>query len=146
MKVNATQRTSQVKGSKKTGAAAKSAGGFVVGGVDAAAAAAPAMASSKTDNVASVGALLALQGDMDPRESGKRMMARAHKILDVLDELKIAVLAGKAADTNIAQLERVLKHAREDVDDKGLASLLEQVEIRAQVEKAKLEQLRRLDR
>ncbi len=136
MKISSTQRVTGPASSKKTKATSK-AKGFRVSTEAVDKAAAPT-ATAQVEGVNSVDALLALQGDEGVEGRHRRMMARANHLLDALEELKLALVTGQASPVILARIERLLQQKREDVEDPGLNSLLEQVEIRAEVEKAKL--------
>lgn len=104
---------------------------------------APAPASSSvagTGPVASVGsveALLALQGDHDETGARQRATERAFSLLDVLDDLKIALLDGGVPRSKLLRLMDLLKARRESVSDPRLEAMLDEVETRAAVELAK---------
>jgi hypothetical protein len=90
--------------------------------------------------VMGVDALLALQDVGGPVERKRRAVGRANRILDVLDEIKLALLGG---DLNLSQLDRLRRAVRDEralTDDPKLENVLDQIEIRAAVEIAKLEQ------
>lgn len=115
------------------------------GGSGSFAPAAPASAPSSsgvtgTGPVASVGsveALLALQGGHDEEGARQRATQRAFTLLDVLDDLKIALLDGGVPRSKLVQLMDVLKARRESVSDPRLEAMLDEVETRAAVELAK---------
>jgi hypothetical protein len=91
--------------------------------------------------VMGVDALLALQDVGGPLERKRRAVGRASRILDVLDEIKLALLGG---DLNLSQLDRLRRAVRDEralTDDPKLENVLDQIEIRAAVEIAKLEQV-----
>ena len=92
---------------------------------------------SGTNAVASVEALLALQGAGDERPARERMTERAMSLLDVLDDLKIALLEGGLPRHKLAALTELLRTRRESVEDPGLEAALDEVETRAAVELAK---------
>lgn len=98
-----------------------------------------AVSASKMDHVASVGALLAMQEEDGPPARRRRMMRRAHGLLDQLDRIKLALLEGEMPLERLNTLVASLQEEREEVDDPELTALLEQIEIRAEVERAKLE-------
>ncbi len=98
-----------------------------------------ALAASTVGHVASVGALLTLQQEDGPGARRRRMMRRAHGLLDQLDRIKMALLEGEMPLERLNALTASLKEEREELDDPNLIALLEQVEIRAEVERAKLE-------
>lgn len=95
---------------------------------------------SGTGPVASVGsveALLALQGDHDEPAARQRATERAFSLLDVLDDLKIALLEGGVPRAKLVRLMDLLKARRETVSDPRLEAILDEVETRAAVELAK---------
>ena len=91
-------------------------------------------------SVGSLEALLALQEADTPRERRKRAVRRAGRILDALDDLRIAVLDPDSAETPaLHRLLGAVGEARGETEDAGLDGVLEQVELRAAVELAKRE-------
>ena len=130
------------KGPASTGAARgagrASAGGFSLSGADEASEAADAQRMAGLDGVMTVSALLALQGVEDPLHRKKRAMGRASRLLDILDDLKVAMLEGRAAPSTLDNLARAVREQRESTDDPGLNDVLNQIETRAAVELAKL--------
>lgn len=92
---------------------------------------------------ASLDAMLAMQAAdaVDEREARRRRgVARGQALLDALDGLKAGLLAGRIAPSDLARLTTALAQARETSGDPGLDDLLAQIDLRAQVEFAKLEQ------
>jgi len=114
-----------------------SGGGFSVGGPAAPAAAAPAAASAAAPPVAGLSALMALQGVEDVTERRRRAIRRGGGLLDRLDELKLALLAGLPPGTALEGLQRAVGETVGEVDDPRLRAVLEQIELRAAVELAK---------
>jgi hypothetical protein len=84
-----------------------------------------------------VDALLALQGAGDFREAKKQATERAFSLLDVLDDLKIALLEGTLPRQTLLRLMETLKSQRDTTDDPRLEAMLDEVEVRAAVELAK---------
>lgn len=104
-----------------------------------AAAPSPVGGAAGVTGVASVDALLALQATGGPLERRRRAVGRAGRILDVLDEVRVALLGG---DLDVATLERLrgaVREERDGTDDPGLEAVLDQIETRAAVELAKHE-------
>ena len=92
--------------------------------------------------VASLDALLALQETAGPLERRKKALGRAGRILDVLDDLQLAVLDGNLPASALERLVRAVRDQRQETDDAGLEGLLDQIETRAAVELAKLQRSR----
>jgi len=120
-------------------AARPAAGGFSLGGASTASEAAPASSMGGATSVSSLGALLALQEVGGPLERRRKAVNRAGRILDVLDEVKIALLDGSLPASALTRLMSAIREQREGTDDPQLEGLLNEIETRAAVELAKLE-------
>jgi hypothetical protein len=94
-------------------------------------------ALSGTTAINSVDALLAVQAAGDFTEARKRATERAFSLLDVLDDLKIALLEGGIPRSKLTLLIDTLKTRRDSVNDPRLEAMLDEVETRAAVELAK---------
>lgn len=90
--------------------------------------------------VSGLEALLALQDVGGPLERRKRAVARGGRILDVLDEVKLALIDGDLSPVSLGRLMRAVREERERTDDGRLEDVLNEIETRAAVEIAKLEQ------
>lgn len=84
-------------------------------------------------------ALLALQDVGGPLERRKRAVRRGGRILDALDDIKLGLLAGELSKADLHRLQQAVSEAREGVDDPVLEAVLQEIEVRAAVEGAKLE-------
>lgn len=140
MKVSSSDRVSGASLNK--GGSPKAAGGFSVSQAQSAAPAASAAPTSGVTGVASIDALLALQAVGDPLERRKRAVNRASRILDVLDDVKVALLDGQVSPGALTRLMDAIREERGDTEDPRLEGVLDQIELRAAVEMAKLEPLR----
>ncbi|XBQ16444.1 MAG: flagellar assembly protein FliX [Oceanicaulis sp.] len=136
MKVNGPRNLSGASGARKTGASAP-AGGFAPEGPSRSAGASAAAPLSGASALGGVDALLALQGAGDFREAKKQATERAFSLLDILDDLKLALLDGAIPRPTLVRLMDTLKARREATDDPRLEAMLDEVEIRAAVELAK---------
>lgn len=132
---NGTGSTAGPKGARPAGA-----GGFKLPAMDEVSSAAPSSGVNRTAGVMGVDALLALQDVGGPLERKRRAVRRAGRILDVLDEVKLALLDGGLSLTQLDRLRRALRDERDLTDDPTLEGLLDEIELRAAVEIAKLEQ------
>jgi Class II flagellar assembly regulator len=83
--------------------------------------------------------LLALQEMPDATARRRQAVARGKDMLDRLDDLRLGLLAGTMPRDRIADLARMVKAARAEVDDPRLAEVLDEIDLRAAVELAKLE-------
>jgi len=88
--------------------------------------------------VASIDALLALQGE-DFEGARRRAAGRAFTLLDILDDIKIALLEGGVPAAKLNALLGALSATRDDTHDARLETVLDEVETRAMVELAKYE-------
>ncbi len=115
-------------------------GGFQVPELGEPAGAAPTGGVARMTGVMGVEALLALQDVGGPLERKRRAVGRAGRILDALDAIKLALLEGNLSLGQLERLRRALRDERALTDDPTLEGLLDEIELRAAVEIAKLEQ------
>jgi Class II flagellar assembly regulator len=87
--------------------------------------------------LATLDALLAVQGEGDPAERRRRSLRRGQDLLESLDRLKAALLAGRLGAGQLQALAGQLGRAGSS-GDPGLDDVVAQIELRAQVELAKL--------
>ncbi len=135
MKVQGPSATSQTAATKR--AAGTAAPGFSL--PVTAPSIATAQAISPANSISNIGALLAAQAVPDDAEKRRRATVRANNLLDQLDEVRIATLSGTVSKLHLANLSRTLKEQNEQIIDEKLQAILEEVELRAEVELAKLE-------
>lgn len=89
--------------------------------------------------IGAMGVLLGAQ-EVDEREAKRQKAVKKGRLtLDVLSQLRDALLMGALAHSTIAQLERLVAEERRDNDDPLLNDILNEIEVRAAVELAKLE-------
>lgn len=136
MKVVGTGGPNAATGSR---AARGGASGFSLGQTSGAATPAAAASVAATSSMAGVSALMALQEVEGPLERRRRAVRRGGGLLDRLDELKMALLSGEPGGPALERLARVLREERPDDSDAELTALLDQIDLRAQVELAKAE-------
>ena len=89
--------------------------------------------------VSPLGALLALQEVDDPLTGKRRASERGRRLLDTLDEVRVGLLTGTLPKAVLGELARLVAEARESIDDPGLQSVLDDIDLRAQVELEKLQ-------
>jgi Class II flagellar assembly regulator len=119
------------------GAAADPGFGLALAG-DAAVAAG---ATPGTMTVAGVAGLLSLQEVGDALGGRRRALAHGDRVLEALEELRLALLAGALPRAQILRLAHLAHDHAPRVDDPRLAEILAEIELRAAVEMAKLEQV-----
>lgn len=83
-------------------------------------------------------ALLAVQGEGDPTERRRRSLKRGHDLLDGLDRLKAALLSGRVGQGQLQNLAAQIGGQRGSSGDPGLDDVVAHIELRVQVELAKL--------
>ncbi|WP_269716390.1 flagellar assembly regulator FliX [Caulobacter sp. NIBR2454] len=142
MKVSGSSGAGSVGGAGRA-KGASSGGGFSLPAVEEAAASTGVGGAGGVTGVASVDALLAMQAVGTPLDGRRRAVKRAGRILDVLEEVKMAMLDGGLSAPQLQKLARVVRDQRDSTDDPGLESLLDQIETRAAVELAKFEMSQR---
>ena len=135
MKVNTTNRMGAASGAKGR---PRSGGSFTLGGYGGVGEASPAAPAAGVTGVSSIDALLALQAVGDPTERKRRAVGRASRILDVLDEVKIALLDGEVSPGALDRLMGAVREQREQTEDPRLEGVLDEIELRAAVELAKV--------
>jgi hypothetical protein len=136
MKIEATSSAANAAAARRAGGVA--APGFALP-VDQAAGATQMARTAPTTALATVGALLALQADDGPEERRRRATRRADTLLGQLEELRVSTLSGTVNRAQAARLHQTLREHRDLVDDPELTALLDQIELRAEVELAKLD-------
>jgi Class II flagellar assembly regulator len=106
--------------------------------LDQAGAAGAAVSAQSAAPAVALDGLIALQAAGDSIERQKRAMRRGRNLLDTLDDLKLSLLSGRIPTASLETLAAQLKQRRELADDPRLADILAHVELRAEVELAKL--------
>ena len=88
-----------------------------------------------------VDSLLVLQ-EVDRRNGSRaRIVKQGHDILDRLDEIRHALLMGTISRQRLETIAQLVRTQREQVDDPALAQIMDDIELRAEVELAKLSHL-----
>jgi hypothetical protein len=77
----------------------------------------------------------------DPLSKKKKGLKRGRAMLDALDNIKIALLTGRLPQGDLQQLVVAVEGRERDSDDPRLEELLDEIELRAKVELAKIEAL-----
>ena len=85
----------------------------------------------------SLDALMALQGIEDPMERRKKSVQRGRGALDVLEQLKISMLAGSFDSNTVSKLRAAAADLKSSSGDAGLDAVLSEIELRVEVELAK---------
>jgi Class II flagellar assembly regulator len=91
-------------------------------------------------NTDALAELLTLQEISDELTGRRRAVARGEKLLHALDGLRLALLAGTLPRAQLVALAQLAQERAALGDDPRLAEILAEIELRAAVELAKLEQ------
>ncbi|SDH85805.1 flagellar assembly protein FliX [Roseospirillum parvum] len=110
---------------------------------------APIEEAAEAGPVSGLDALLAVQaagqaGDPPSREASRRLIDRGEALLDHLETLRHGLLTGAIPKERLADLARLVRQRRGAGGDPRIAALLDEIELRVEVELAKL--TRELDR
>lgn len=98
--------------------------------------AAPATGASSP---VAVNPLIAVQEVADATSGAAKAKAQAEAMLDSLDELRMGLLAGRMSRERLNGLVRLARTSREPNLDSRLSAVLDEIELRAKVELAKLD-------
>lgn len=93
-----------------------------------------------SSSIAQIDVLLMAQEAEDPtqKQARQRMQKRSHTILDALDGVRIKMLGGRLTVGDMIDVADVVASHRERIDDPVLTDLMDEIDLRAQVELAKL--------
>ena len=93
-----------------------------------------------SQSIAQLDALLAVQETEDPlqREAKKRATLRSDNILEKLDQIRIKMLGGDLTVGNMIDVADVVASHRDKIDDPALSAIMDEIDLRAQVELAKM--------
>ena len=102
-----------------------------------------AVALTGTGPLSAVDTILALQGIEDSTDSRKRSVSHGEQLLSLLDEVRDGLLAGGIPRATLNRLALAITKRRETFADPHLQGVLDEIDLRARVELAKLEQAER---
>ncbi len=88
--------------------------------------------------VSGLDALLALQEVPDASGGRDEALSQGGRILDRLDELRLDLLDGRLSSSSVQNLTAEIDSARAESEDPRLNEILDEIELRAHVELAKL--------
>ena len=93
-----------------------------------------------TKSIAMVDSLLAAQSVEDPtaRAAKKRMRSRSMTVLDELEKLRMGMLSGSMTVGHMIDIADVVASHREKISDPSLTAIMDEIDLRAQVELAKM--------
>jgi hypothetical protein len=94
-------------------------------------------ASGSIASTNAVSGILGVQEVDDALAHASKGKLRAEDILDRLDNLRLELLSGGISREKLLQLSRIVNARRSQVTDPKLAAILDEIDLRAQVELAK---------
>ena len=141
MKISKVGSSKQAASTKKKRAAAN-AGEFAdqVRGSGAVSDADGAQSLEGPGAVGAVDAVFAVQEVPDAADGRSKgvLFRYGDDLLDRLDELRLAILAGVVSKERLTELAQKLRQKRQETDDPRLNEIIDEIELRAEVEVAKL--------
>ena len=139
MKVEGPKGPDKTQGTKKSGGVS-SADALMFRGLMAAEDTPETAQTAQTQNIARLDVLLAVQGTDDPatRASKGRMLARSSALIDTLDDIRTGMLTGTLTVGHLIDVADVVASHREKIHDPELTGLMDEIDLRAQVEIAKM--------
>lgn len=138
MKINRSKGTTGATGAKKSSASANADNvdfsQYVSSG------ASETNAAATTQSIAQLDALLAVQEVEDPLQKAakKKARMRANTILDKLENIRVKMLCGNLTVGHMVDVADVVASHRDKVDDPQLTAIMDEIDLRAQVEIAKM--------
>jgi len=131
---------SKTQNASKSGKAKKSGKADATFGNMVADASQEASSAAATQSIAKVDALLAVQGaeSATERSAKRRMRERGEKVLRQLDHLRLAILTGNLTLGQVLDVADVVASHRENITDAGMTAVLDEIDLRAQIEIAKM--------
>ena len=140
MKIDGTRSSSEID-KKKDAKKASSDGGVFKSMISGSQEAAKTVGSALSSGIASIDTLLAAQSAEDPtqKQAKQRMKQRAQDILAELDNLRLAMMNGRVTVGHMVSIADVVATHRDQITDPELSAIMDEIDLRAQVELAKLE-------
>ena len=140
MKIDGTKSSTDIQ-KKKDAKKSSSDGGAFKSMMDGAQETTKTVGSAVSSGIASIDALLAAQTTEDPAQekAKQRMKDRANDILAELDNLKLAMMNGRVTVGHMVSIADVVATHRDQIKDPELSTIMDEIDLRAHVELAKLE-------
>ncbi|MBL6936873.1 MAG: flagellar assembly protein FliX [Alphaproteobacteria bacterium] len=91
--------------------------------------------------IGALDSILMLQGLDESTDGRSKGLAHGEKLLDMLDEVRDGLLAGGVPRTTLNRLANAVTRRHDQFNDPKLQGVLDEIELRAHVELAKLEMM-----
>lgn len=139
MRIEGTRSAGKSSAAKKSEGAKKADGTSFSSMLSSASESTDVSSSGQASQVSSTNPLLMLQ-EVDERESGrKQAIKKGGKVLEYLDEIRHSLLLGRLPLEVVSDLHKSVDNWRDRTDDPKLNAILDDIELRAAVELAKIE-------
>lgn len=99
---------------------------------------APVRSVAPPSGVSAANALLTVQEVGDPLEEKRQAIQHGEDLLDRLDDLRLALLTGSLPRNRLDSIVAMVRDRSQRVTDPALREILQEIELRAAVELAKL--------
>ncbi|WP_412558706.1 flagellar assembly protein FliX [Thalassospira sp. MIT1370] len=142
MKVSGSKTTGTSGTSRKKASGSSGGSGFAdtMRSLDSSGDAGGSVGVHSTGSVSALDALLALQQSGDALDSPRKAaVLRAKSLLEQLEAVRDGLLSGALSGPRLKQLVGLMDQQREMIDDPELSAVLDEIDLRARVELAKLE-------
>lgn len=93
--------------------------------------------------VTSLDSLISIQ-EVEQNNHRQTAVNTHHEMLSLLDDIKVGLLSGQISEEKVTKLTQLTKAAKDErgaIDDAGLYDVLDEVDLRAQVELAKMQKI-----
>ena len=137
MKIEGPSKSQKAGKSSKSSKSGKTDGTF---GAMVTSAAKETAGTAATQSIARVDALLAVQGVESSTEgkAKRQMRERGDKILRQMDHLRLGLLTGNLTLGQVVDIADVVASNREKINDPEMSAVLDEIDLRAQIEIAKM--------
>lgn len=137
MKIEGPSKTGQASKSNKSGKTTKTGASF---GDMLTQATQGGQQTQAAQSINQVDALLAVQGAEDPTERAarRRVRERGENILRKLDNIRLGLLTGRLSAREMLEVADVIASHREKINDPRMTAVLDEIDLRAQIELAKM--------
>lgn len=135
MKIKATSLGNQRKAGKKSSSTKSDFGMVLEEELGRLSAGGTAGVSSSSG---AISPLLSVQEVPDADKERKRAIEKGHSVLDELEQLCLELLLGAVSLERLERLEGLIQRHRANLDDPRILEILNEIEVRASVELAKL--------